>query len=191
LIFARRMKAMRYRSLAVVPALLALLGSLSAASLDDAVMNLKVRTALLEKFGTDALGIRIEVAGPSVVLSGSVDHGATRDGARPAALAVKGVSAVDNRISVGNGPATRTREASLRAKAGWENSLLETRVKARLFEQVGENAFRIGVKAAAGVVTLDGTVPTENIRATALDAARHTEGVSRVVEQLAVGPKPA
>jgi hyperosmotically inducible protein len=185
------MKAMRYRSLAVVLALLGLFGSASAASLDDAVLNLKVRTALLEKFGTDALGIKIEVAGSNVVLSGSVDHGATRDGARPAALAVKGVSAVENRISVGNGPATRTREASLRAKTGWENSLLETRVKVRLFEQVGENAFRIGVKASGGVVTLDGTVPTEHIRATALDAARRTQGVSRVVEKMGIGPKPA
>ena len=182
---------MRYKSLAVMLALLVASGSLSAASLDDAVTNLKVRTALLEKFGTDALGIKIEVAGPTVVLTGSVDQAATRDGAKPAALAVKGVSAVDNRISVGNGPATKTREASLRAKEGWENSLLETRVKVRLFEQVGENALRIGVKAAAGVVTLDGTVPTAHIRATALDTARRTQGVSRVVERMAVGPKAA
>ena len=180
---------MRYRSLAVVMALLMVFGSASAASLDDAVTNLKVRAALLEKFGADALGIKIEVAGTTVVLFGSVDQGATRDGAKPAALAVKGVSAVENRISVGNGPATKTREASLRAKAGWENSLLETRVKVRLFEQVGENAFRIGVTAAAGVVTLDGTVPTAHIRATALETVHRTQGVSRVVERLAVGQK--
>jgi osmotically-inducible protein OsmY len=153
--------------------------------------NLKIRAALLEKFGTDALGIKIEVAGSRVVLSGSVDEGATRDGAKSAALAVKGVSDVDNRVSVGNGPATKTREASLRAKAGWENSLLETRVKTRLFEEIGENAFRIGVKAAAGVVTLEGTVPTANIRATARDTARNTRGVSRVVERMAVGGKAA
>jgi osmotically-inducible protein OsmY len=182
---------MRSKYLAVVLALLASCPPLPAASLDEAVTNLKVHAALLEKFGTDALGIKIEVAGPNVVLSGSVDEGATREGAKPVAMAVKGVSNVDNRISVGNGPATKTRAASLRAKTGWENSLLETRVKARLFEQVGENAFRIGVKAAAGVVTLEGTVPTANIRATARETARQTRGVRRVVERMAVGGKPA
>jgi osmotically-inducible protein OsmY len=176
------MKAMRNKYAAVILALLASCAPLPAASLDDAMTNLKIRAAL---------GIKIEVAGSRVVLSGSVDEGATRDGAKSAALAVKGVSDVDNRVSVGNGPATKTREASLRAKAGWENSLLETRVKTRLFEEIGENAFRIGVKAAAGVVTLEGTVPTANIRATARDTARNTRGVSRVVERMAVGGKAA
>ena len=175
----------------MILALLAPFGSLPAASLDDAVVDLKVRTALLEKFGTDALGIKIEVAGPNVVLSGSVDHGATRDGARPTALAVKGVSTVENRISVGNGPATKTREASRRAETNWENALLEARVKARLFEQVGANALKIGVKAAGGVVTLGGEVPTAAIRATALDTARRTKGVSRVVEQMTLEQRAA
>jgi len=162
-------------------------GPLAAASLDDAVTSLKVRTVLLDKFGTDALGIQIEVAGGRVVLSGSVDRAGTRDGAKAAAREVKGVSNVEDRITVGNGPATKTRTASRRAKTSWENSMLETRVKARLFEQVGGNALKIRVKAQGTTVTLEGTVPTGNVRATALDTARSTKGVSRVVERLEVG----
>jgi hyperosmotically inducible protein len=177
---------MRIPRLAVMLALLALPGALAAASLDDAVTSLKVRTVLLEKFGTDALGIQIEVAAGKVVLSGSVDRSRTRDGARAAAREVKGVSSVDERLTVGNGPATKTRTASRRAKTSWENSMLETRVKARLFEQVGGNALKIRVKADGKTVTLEGTVPTGNVRATALDTARATKGVSRVVERLAV-----
>jgi hyperosmotically inducible protein len=180
---------MRLPKLAVLLALLALPGPLAAASLDDAVTSLKVRTVLLEKFGTDALGIKIEVASGNVVLSGSVDRSQTRDGAKAAAREVKGVSSVEDRITVGNGPATKTRIASQRAKTSWENSMLETRVKARLFEQVGENALKIRVEAKGTTVTLEGTVPTGNVRATALDTVRATKGVSRVVERLAVGQK--
>lgn len=170
-------------------ALLALPGTFAAASLDDAVTSLKVRTVLLEKFGTDALGIQIDVAEGRVVLSGSVDRSQTRDGAKAAAREVKGVSSVEERVTVGNGPATKTRSASRRAKRSWENSVLETRVKARLFEQVGGNALKIRVKADGTTITLEGTVPTGNVRATALDTARATKGVSRVVERLSVGEK--
>jgi hyperosmotically inducible periplasmic protein len=180
---------MRLPKLAVLLALLALPGALAAASLDDAVTSLKVRTVLLEKFGTDALGIKIDVASGNVVLSGSVDQSQTRDGAKAAAREVKGVSSVEERLTVGNGPATKTRSASRRAKTSWENSILETRVKARLFEQVGENALKIRVEAKGTTVTLEGTVPTGNVRSTALDTVRATKGVSRVVERLAVGQK--
>jgi hyperosmotically inducible protein len=158
-----------------------------AVNFDEAVLNVKVRTALLEKFGTDALGIGVDVNGANVVLSGSVDKQETRDGAKAAASSVKGVGNVENRITLGNGPATRTKEASRKARINWKNSLLEARVKGRLFEQVGENAFKIEVKASGGTVTLTGSVPTENIRATALDTARGTKGVVRLVDRVTVG----
>jgi osmotically-inducible protein OsmY len=154
----------------------------SAATLDDAVLNVKVRTALLEKLGTDALGIAIDVNGPSVVLSGSVDKSETKTGARPAAAAVKGVGSVQDRITLGHGPATRTHEATAEAQRNFENALLEARVKGRLFEQVGENAFKIGVRARSGVVTLEGAVPTAAVHSTALETAKGTKGVVRVAD---------
>ena len=183
---------MRRNSLVTAIALAAfgiLAGVSGAASLDDAVTSLKIHTTLLEKFGTDALGIKSEVSGGSVVLSGAVDKEATREGARGAALAVKGVTRVDNRITVGNGPATKTQEATRRAKRNWDNAVLEAKVKARLFEQVGENALKITVKAASGVVTLEGSASTPHIHATALETVKGTKGVSRVVDRLAAGEK--
>ena len=157
----------------------------ASATLDDAVTNLKVRTALLDRFGTDALGIAIDANGPKVVLSGHVDRPATRDGAKAVAASVKGVASVENRIALGNGPATRTRAATSKAKKNLRNSLLEARVKGRLLEQVGENAFKIDVHAEDGVVTLRGSVPTAPIHATALDTAKGTKGVTRVVDDIA------
>jgi osmotically-inducible protein OsmY len=156
----------------------------ASATLDDALTNLKVRTALLDRFGTDALGVAIDVNGSNVVLSGHVDRPATRDGAKGVAASVKGVASVENRIALGNGPATRTRAATAKAKRNLRNSLLEARVKGRLLEEVGENAFKIDVHASGGVVTLRGSVPTAPIHATALDTAKGTKGVARVVDEL-------
>ena len=182
---------MRMKSLmTALPAILALAGPAGrsgAATLDEAATNLKVRTVLLEKFGTDALGIHIDVAGSAVTLTGAVDKAGTKAGAKAAAASVKGVSAVDERLTVGNGPGTKTNDAARKAKRNFENALLETRVKGRLFEQVGENAFKISVTADGGVVTIQGALPTNHIRATARDTARTTRGVVRLVDRLTVG----
>jgi len=168
-------------------AILAFAGASGAATFDDAATNLKVRTVLLEKFGTDALGIHIEAEGGRVTLSGSVDKGETKSGAKAAAASVKGVSAVDDRLTVGNGPGTKTNDAARKAKTNFENALLEARVKGRLFEQVGENALKISVTARGGVVTIKGALPTNHVRATARDTARATKGVVRLVDELTVG----
>jgi hyperosmotically inducible protein len=178
---------MRRNRLVLLLALGSVLGiaaGTGAATVDDAVLNLKVRTALLEKLGTDALGIAIDANGPSIVLSGSVDKPETKAGAKAAAAAVKGVGHVEDRVALGRGPATRTREAAAEAQRNFENAVLEARVKGRLLEQVGENAFKIGVHAKAGIVTLDGAVPTAAIHATALETVKGTKGVTRVVDDV-------
>lgn len=170
-----------------VAAIFTLAGLVRAATLDEAATNLKVRTVLLEKFGADALGIHIDVAGGAVTLTGAVDKPETKAGAKEAAASVKGVSSVDERLTVGNGPGTKTNDAARKAKRNFENALLETRVKGRLFEQVGENAFKISVTARGGVVTIKGALPTAHIRATARDTAKTTKGVARLVDELTVG----
>jgi len=183
------MRNRRLTVLMVFGLVLGIAGALpAAATLDDAVTNLKVRTALLEKFGTDALGIKIDVNGANVVLSGAVDEKATQAGAKAVAAGLKGVGSVDDRIALGNGPATRTRTATRKAKRNLDDSLLEARVKGRLFEQVGENAFKIEVHASGGIVTLRGSLPTAAIHATALDTAKGTKGVARVIDRTN-GPK--
>ena len=48
---------------------------------------------------------------------------------------------------------------------------------------------RIAVQTARGVVTLKGDIEYEHQRNAALQVARHTDGVSRVVDQLHVKPK--
>jgi osmotically-inducible protein OsmY len=62
-------------------------------------------------------------------------------------------------------------------------------VKTRLF---GEDALKgsdIHVDCDRHVVTLKGTVPNEAAHARALELAQKTDGVDRVVDRLAIGPK--
>ena len=48
---------------------------------------------------------------------------------------------------------------------------------------------RIAVQAARGVVTLTGDIEYEHQRNASLQVARHTDGVTRVIDQLHVKPK--
>ncbi len=161
--------------------------SLRAESLDEAAIHVKVRAVLLEHFGTDALSIGIQVSGGNVVLSGSVEKGNTQELAPQAAKSVKGVEKVDNQIQVGATSVSKAKTSADRTKTKLKNALLEAKVKARLFDQVGGNAMKIEVEASGGVVSLKGTVPTAEIRKTALDTAKKTGGVSRVHNFLTVG----
>ena len=186
----RTVRANKWRLLAGAVFALALTappGRLFAETLDEAATHVKVRAVLLEHFGTDALGIEIQVSGGNVVLSGSVEKANTKELAPQAASSVKGVQKVENRIQVGTTPVTKARTSAGRTKAKLKNALLEAKVKARLFDQVGGNALKIDVEASGGVVSLKGAVPSAEIRKTAVDTARKTAGVARVHSLLTVG----
>ena len=168
-------------AMAAVPAVI------QAESFDEAVTHVKVKSVLLEHFGTDALGIEVQVNGSAVALSGSVEKRNTQELAKQAALSVKGVATVDNRIQLGGGPAAKAKTSTSRAKTKLNDALLEAKVKARLFDQVGENAMKIEVEASGGLVTLKGVVPTRSIRETAVDTVKKTKGVRRVVNLTTAG----
>ena len=107
---------------------LSLPAAAAAETLDEAVTHVKVRGVLLEHFGTDALGITIDVRGADVTLSGSVEHANTQELAPQAARDVKGVAKVDNRIQVSAGPATKAKVSTGHAKTSLQNALLEAKV---------------------------------------------------------------
>lgn len=154
-----------------------------AGTLDDAVTNVKVRALLLDKLGTDALGVHIEVDRGKVMLTGKVEKKSTQELAKEVALSVQGVHEVDNRITVGPSKATTTVD---KAEAELKDAVLEARVKGRLLDQVGTNAMRIEVEASDGIVSLRGAVPSESIRSTSLETAKSTKGVHKVIDLIDV-----
>ena len=154
----------------------------------DALLELRVRAALLEHLGVDGLGVGVTVAGSAVRLVGEVEDPANKMLAREATMAVEGVSDVRSRITVAEQPDEATRPSDV--VAALENELvdakLETRIKAKLVEELGRVAFDIEVEATDGTVSLRGEVPDDERRDIALELARETDGVESLHDLLTV-----
>ena len=69
-----------------------------------------------------------------------------------------------------------------------DDSAITLKVKSKLAADSQTSAIKIGVDTKGGVVTLSGTVPTETEKDEAAKIAKNTEGVQRVVNDIAVNP---
>jgi hyperosmotically inducible protein len=150
----------------------------------DMVTHVKVRTKLLAKLGWDALHIDVDVHGSNVVLSGTVEKRSTQELGKEVALAVPGVDDVSDDVHVEQtSPAeTAVGRAADRADLEVRDALLEMRVKGRLLEEIGKEAMHVEVEASNGVVSLRGTVPTDDQHDIAIRTARRTKGVTKVID---------
>ena len=149
---------------------------------DAALTELKVRAALLEKLGTDALNIKVTVVGDKVTLTGAVGKRATEELAEEVARSVEGVRRVDNRLEVAEGG-----QASGNVENEAADSLLESKVKMALAGEIGRHAWKVEVEATDGVVSLRGTVPDRERRDIAVKTAKGTAGVREVVDLIKTG----
>jgi hyperosmotically inducible periplasmic protein len=151
---------------------------------DDMVTHVKVRTALVTKLGWDALHIDVDVQGPKVVLSGTVEKHSTQELAKEVALAVPGVKHVSDNVQVTpESPAATSLGRTVdHADQEVRDALLEMHVKGRLLEKIGDEAMHVEVEASNGMVSLRGTVPTEDQHDLAVRTARRTKGVTKVVD---------
>jgi hyperosmotically inducible protein len=110
------------------------------------------------------------------------------------------LKAIDKTKEGAEKAADKTKEGSVKAvektgqgvrKAGSElaDAFVLASVKSRLFGEDVLKGSDINVDCDAHVVTLKGTVQSEAARARAIELARKTDGVDRVVDHLTVGPK--
>lgn len=147
-------------------------------TLEEALLEAKVKVALLEHLKKEALKVEVEVSGRTVVLSGVVASRAYQSLAEQVALSVSGVDRVENRIEVAEassgGPVSR---AARKVEQETADALLEAKIKARLLEAMGLAAFRVEVEATEGVVSLSGTVKEKEHKALAGKIAKATPGV--------------
>jgi osmotically-inducible protein OsmY len=119
--------------------------------------------------------IDVKVADGVATLKGTVDSNTERDTAVRLA-SVTGVRVVDDQLKVG----------SEGAKATLEDSAITTKVKTEILANTDLRRSDITVMTNNGVVTLTGTVPSQELRRLAVDLARHTGGVTRVEDQMRV-----
>jgi hyperosmotically inducible protein len=155
----------------------------------QALLLARVRISLLQHLKDDGLHVQIVVKGSTVELSGRVAKRSSRELAEKVALSVSGVREVHNRIAFGpeggqGQPPVADVVGKVERKLG--DALLEARVKASLFEEVGKVGFDIEVEATDGVVSLSGTVPDSARQKLAVSVAKATKGVKELHDFLRV-----
>lgn len=156
---------------------------------DDAVLELKVKAALLDKLGTGAFGIDVEAIGHTVVLTGEVEKRSTQELAKEVTLTVRGVRSVRNKLTLEKKTKrVETPVARTVGKAEKEvlDAVVEVRVKRRLFEEIGRYATDLEVEAVEGKVTLRGELPDRQRHHLAIRTARRTKGVDEVIDLIDV-----
>jgi hypothetical protein len=72
----------------------------------------------------------------------------------------------------------------------WQDARIESEVKARLVEEKTANLTRLGVVSRQAVVSLTGSVSSEEQKALAERVAKSVGGVRRVVNAIEVRPAP-
>jgi osmotically-inducible protein OsmY len=124
--------------------------------------------------------IDVRVSDGVATLKGTVDSEAERG--RAVRLAgIAGVRIVDDQLKV----------ESVGLQATVSDGAVTTKIKAQFLANTDLRSADIKVSTNNGVVTLTGTVPSHELRALAVDLARHTGGVLRVDDQLHVIAGPA
>lgn len=155
-----------------------------ATATSDAAITAEVKSKLLAD--SDVAGSRIDVdtRNKVVTLSGTVSSAAESTRAVAIAAQVEGVGSVSNRLTVagaegGNAGSTASRDGSTAADA-----MITAKVKTRLLADPDVAGLKIDVDTRASVVTLTGTVASEDQAARAVALASEVKGVSNVDNRL-------
>ena len=119
--------------------------------------------------------IDVRVSDGVATLKGTVDSATERDTAVRLA-SVSGVRVVDDQLTI----------AGAGTKAAVEDTSITTKIKSQYLANTDLRHVNVAVATTNGVVTLTGTVPSEDLRRLAVDLARHTGGVTQVDDQLRV-----
>jgi len=149
----------------------------------NAILHSKVRLALLDALGTDALRMEIDVDDGNVSLAGKVRARASLELAADVARKVGGVKAVKDDLRVVTEGSDDTEPLD---KAGKDvaDRKLEAKVQLKLLEEFGAPALKVGVAAADGAVTLSGNPDDRDLLARAEAIAKSTPGADRIINDI-------
>ncbi|MEX2272908.1 MAG: BON domain-containing protein [Vicinamibacterales bacterium] len=176
----------------------------AACAASDPGITTAVKTKLAADDTVKAYQINVDTQQGVVTLTGTVATAAARDRALEIARGTDGVTRVDDRLTVDAAGTIdeRAREQArdAAAKAGdaverpgdagaaLTDAGITTAVKTRLLADPDVAGLKIDVDTRETVVTLTGTVATAAQKTEAGNIARDTTGVTRVVNNLKVGP---
>ena len=150
----------------------------------DAELATRVKAKLAADPEVNPFNVDVDADAGMIRLSGRVDDNATRDEAGKLARETSGVMGVDNNITVGEETVGEV----------IDDAVIVTKVKSKLVADLEVAANNIDVDSEQGVVTLSGTVRSNEAREEAEKLARDTHGVVRVdneIKRRRVGLLPA
>ena len=143
----------------------------SGTQLDDDAIESRVANRVSDRFG-DKIHVNVNAFNRFALLTGEAPDEGTRAEIEKIALAVANVRGVSNEIQVGA-------PTSISSRAN--DSLITSKVKARLIDARKVSPVHVKVATESGVVYLMGVVTDEEADA-AIDMARTTGGVRKVVK---------
>jgi hyperosmotically inducible protein len=145
---------------------------------DDSITTGRVKAALIADPVTKAHQIDVETFKGTVQLNGFVDTAASKERAAEVARGTKGVTKVQNNLTVKNDP---------RSAGGMvDDAAITAKVKAALAGDPRTKAHQVNVETRDGVVQLSGFVDNSEAKSTAEDLARDVDNVKSVDNELSV-----
>jgi hyperosmotically inducible protein len=145
---------------------------------DDSVTTGRVKAALIADPVTKAHQIDVETFKGTVQLNGFVDTAASKDRAGEVARGTKGVTKVQNNLTVKSDPRS--------ASDVVDDSAITAKVKAALAGDPRTKAHQVNVETREGVVQLSGFVDNSEAKSTAEELARSVDNVKSVDNELSV-----
>lgn len=162
----------------------------TTAARDDGAIRTELQAKYYADNETRGQGIDVSADGGVVTLRGTVDDADSKKRAVDVAEDVEGVTRVNDMIEVRQPPATQAPAASRDERDGLDAAFPSTvtaRIQAKYFLDPDVKPWSIDVTTtSSGVVTLEGTVSSEQSKAEAERIARDTEGVTRVDNKLRI-----
>ncbi len=154
-----------------------------ASASDDALITARVQSKFFVDDRVKGRRVDVDTRGGVVTLSGQVADEDERAQALLLARTSDGVVRVEDHLIVAPyaAPTVETPPA-----APLEDATLITTIQAKYFVDPVVKASAVDVSARDGVVSLNGTVPTDAARKQAIAIAQKTEGVSQVIDRLTV-----
>jgi osmotically-inducible protein OsmY len=156
----------------------------TACAESDADITEKIKSVIsTDRAITNASNIDVSTHGHVVTLSGTAESPIAKERALSLARATDGAKRVVDNLTVASSAAAAPQAS---ASAGMDDAAITTAVRAKLAADGKVPADAIEVDTKAGVVTLKGTVKSEQEKQEVLQVARDTQGVVKVEDLLTV-----
>lgn len=147
--------------------------------MDDSTITARVKAALIDDKSIRSTDISVKTENKAVTLSGSVESTEQKEQAVKIAKEVKGVSTVNDKLSVAN-----EQSASLKGYAG--DTAITSEIKAKLLADDIVPSRKVTVETSDGTVRLSGTVASRQQAERAVEIAKAVTGVKTVKNDLSV-----